>query len=132
MKDALLKFRSSVLRSLKLQDFVNEYRVRYPGTALRIDAGNSPTSAIELKCRECSGDNHPRECPGYSCPLFPYRPGADDDGANQRRAGDVPTEEQYRELLRLADPDGLKAQAFRERVQGARASASVVDDELDF
>jgi hypothetical protein len=115
MKDALATYRQTVSRSVRSDEY-NGYRVAHPGTARRIDAGASPTAAISLHCRVCSGDTHPRACVGYTCSLFPYRPGADDEGATKRRPGDVPTEAQYRELQRLADPDGAKAQAMRERM----------------
>lgn len=120
MKDALETYRKTVLGSLRLVDFPTEYRIAHPSTAMRIDSGSSPTAAISLFCRTCIGDNHPRECTGYTCPLFAYRPGADDESATKRRPGDVPTEEQYRELQRLADPDGKKAQAIRERFAASR------------
>ena len=122
-------YRKSVLASLRLVDYPTEYRVAHPSTALRIDSGSSPTAAIALFCRTCIGDNHPRDCTGYTCPLFSYRPGADDENANKRRPGDVPTEEQYRELQRLADPDGRRAQATRERFAASRAGLASVEDD---
>lgn len=131
MKDALETYRKAVLKSLKLVDYPTEYRVNYPSKAMRIDSGSSPTAAISLFCRTCSGDNHPRECTGYTCPLFAYRPGAEDESATKRRPGDVPTDEQYRELQRLADPDGKKAQAIRERFAASReGKASDGEDDL--
>ena len=120
----LIHYRVRVLQSLRIRDFLSEYRVRSPGIARKVDAGSSPLNAIAMKCRECIGDSHPRECTGYSCPLFPYRPGADSPNATQRREGDVPSQEQYVELLRLQDPDGAKAQAARERFGHVAQSAT--------
>ena len=52
MSDTLAVFKAAVLRSLRRKDFVNEYRIRNPSTAMRIDSGSSPTAALALKCRE--------------------------------------------------------------------------------
>lgn len=100
--------------------YANERRVKYPARSQAIDAGRSPSGAIEEMCRECLGQVDCSTCTDRACWLFPYRPGADAAGATQRTPGDVPSDEQYAELRRLQDPDGSKARAFLERIEAAK------------
>lgn len=98
--------------------FANVRRIQHPGRGEAVDHGNSRATAIEEMCRECLGQIDCSDCTDRQCPLFPFRPGADKEGANQRKPGDVPTQAEYAELRRLQDPDGVKAQTFRDRVHG--------------
>ncbi len=96
-------------------DFSAELREKFPRKAIEADHGSSRASAIHLNCRECIQASSAADCPATTCFLFPFRPGADSEGARQRKPGDVPTREQYAEMLRLRDPDGVKADAARKR-----------------
>lgn len=119
--------------------YANERRVKYPARSQAIDAGRSPSGAIEEMCRECMCQTDCSSCPDRACWLFPYRPGADAAGATQRTPGiDVPSPEDYAELRRLQDPDGSKAQAMREvfaaareRARGGQASTTPEDVAFD-
>jgi len=96
-------------------DFSAELREKYPRKALEADHGSSRASAIHLNCRECIQAVSAADCPTTTCFLFPFRPGADSEGSRQRKPGDVPSREQYEEILRLRDPDGAKAAEARKR-----------------
>ena len=103
--------------------YTDERRAKYPGRGLAMDYGHSRVTGIEEFCRGCMCAVSVSDCPSKSCPLFPFRPGADADGATQRIPGvDVPTKEWYEEQLRLQDPDGAKADAARERFAASRGT----------
>ena len=36
---------------------------------------DTPLKAIKARCIDCCGDDHPRKCVSYNCPLFPFRLG---------------------------------------------------------
>lgn len=114
--------------------YVNTRRLQHPARGLRMDYENSRSVAIEEKCRDCMQERNCSQCTSPECPLFPYRPGADDPNATQRRPGiDVPAREHYLELIKAQDPDGRKATAARERMSqywaGAEAGAGVEANE---
>ena len=102
--------------------YANERRMKYPGRSQAIDAGRSPTGAIEEMCRECMSQVDCSDCTDTPCWLFPYRPGADKPGAVQRAVGDVPSQEEYEAMRKALDPDGSKTEAMRERFEAARAA----------
>ena len=106
--------------------YVDERRLAYPGKGLAMDHGNSPTTAIKEFCRGCMCQRNVADCPSRRCPLFVYRPGANDEGAVQRRPEDVPSAEEYERMLQARDPDGSKANAARERFARKREDS---DDE---
>lgn len=97
------------------KEFVDELREKFPRMGMNVDYGKSRSSAINLFCRACIQAASAAQCPSVNCPLFLFRPGADSPDAKQRKPGDVPSQEQYEEWLRLRDPDGSKADAARER-----------------
>ena len=104
--------------------YVNTRRLQYPARGLKMDYENSRSTAIEEKCRDCMQERNCSQCTSPECPLFPYRPGADDPNATQRRPGiDVPAREHYLELIKALDPDGKKATAARERMSLYRTGA---------
>lgn len=88
-----------------------------------MDYGNSKSTAIVEHCRGCMlTHGNVSDCTSKNCELFPFRPGADAEGAVVRVPGvDVPTREWYEEELRKRDPDGAKAEAARERFAASRA-----------
>lgn len=55
---------------------------------------DTPLRAIKAWCAECSGDDHPRRCVSYKCPLFPFRLGKD-----TLRKKRVVSDEQKRRLI---------------------------------
>ena len=119
--------------SWKPETYTDERRVSHPSMGLRLDYANSVTLAAKEFCRQCMQARNCSDCPSRSCPLFPYRPGADDKEALQRRPGvDVPTKEWYEEQIRLKDPDGSKAAVVRERFALARAAnVAVSEDDME-
>lgn len=66
-------------------------RLAKPGKGLRADHENSRQAAIELFCEACIG-GMATACPTHSCPLWPFRFGADD---RQRDPAAVPTRGEY-------------------------------------
>lgn len=119
--------------SFKLIDpdeLIQERRIAYPGRGMAMDYEKSKTTAIEEFCRNCFQASNCASCTSRNCALFPYRPGANDPDAVQRRPGyDVPTLEQYQELLRAKDPDGAKAAIARERMAQYRAGKVTPSEE---
>lgn len=111
--------------------FTDERRVKHPGRGLAMDYGNSKSTAITEFCRGCMlTHGNVSDCTSKDCALFPFRPGADAEGAVVRVPGvDVPTREWYEEELRKRDPDGAKAEAARERFAASRAERGGQDSE---
>lgn len=109
---------------------VNQRRIQYPGRGMAMDYEKSKTVAIEEKCRDCMQERNCSLCTSPECPLFPYRPNAKDENATQRQPGyDVPTLEHYLELIKAQDPEGKKADAFRERTAQYRAGKATPSEE---
>lgn len=100
-----------------------------------MDYENSRSTAIEEKCRDCMQERNCSQCTSPECSLFPYRPGADDSDATQRRPGiDVPSREHYLELIQAQDPDGKKSAVARDRMarywSGSGAGAGAESGEM--
>lgn len=87
---------SEVIKWKSSGSYADDRRLAVPGAWAKIDAGSSPTGAIREFCRSCMCQ---RSVPD----------------AIKRRAGDVPTPEEYAELLRQQDPEGIRAARARER-----------------
>lgn len=103
-----------------------------------MDHGGSRQIAIEEHCKNCYGSTNASQCPFCDCGFFPFRPGANDPGAVQRRPGDVPSVEEYEAMIEAADPDGTKRakriecmQATLARQAGMESDADSDDDDLD-
>lgn len=111
------------------EQWVMERRHEAPAKWKRIDAGESPRGAITEFCRSCMQTHrNVEDCPDRTCPLFPYRPGADRPTANRRVAGDVPTPEEYDQMvLENSRPNqGAGLKAWRDAQQADVGSS---DDE---
>lgn len=106
----------------------DDLRERYPTLAMRADHENSLAARVKLFCRECMTQASCPDCPDPGCFLFPSRPGHDRDGATTRPDGCVPSVEEYEAMRQARDPDGLKAEAARQRFHGK--TDNIDDDEV--
>lgn len=104
-----------------MQTNILRLRHKYHSLARRVDNGKSATGAIKLYCRECSGDNHPKDCKVDWCPLWLYRPGGEDT-----RSPSVPTDAEYAGMV-----DQEKVDAARLRFGKPAAEVSETEDEAE-
>lgn len=76
-----------------------ELRLKHPRRGIQADYKNGRTAAIELFCLECMGGQPGlvSNCQSFRCPLWRFRPGS---SKLVRPIGCVPTEEEYKELLK--------------------------------
>lgn len=52
--------------------------LKRPSRAIRLYYGRSRAAAVAEKCIDCVGSPHEaKRCPATTCPLWPYRPGAE-------------------------------------------------------
>ncbi len=108
--------------------FADERRLKHPARWKRIDAGQSPTGAIVEFCRQCmQTDTNVRDCPARSCPLFPYRPGADAPDAVQRTSRDVPSQSDYERMIEVWRAAHPEAAERAKALGGARSSSEAMD-----
>ena len=106
---------------------MDELRRNFPGIARAADHEKSRTSAIKLKCLDCSGMNREsvRSCAVFRCALWPFRPYQDE---RERPAGIVPTAEEYTAAIaesgRAGNGDALAAhRAARDEAKAEDAAA---------
>lgn len=98
-------------------------RMMVPAAAKQADYGNSLRSAVSLKCLDCTCGQRAEiaACPSVACPLWRFRPYADDD-ARVRPDGVVPSIEALDAKLAErphAGDGGAALAAYRQRMAEA-------------